>query len=111
LAKLTLPAPTMCLKVLLAMVLPLLLLLFGREDNAHSMHANSGPIKLVHTVCWALKACTSLNRPLPAGPMGGKDGEGNGSNKKLAMPAAAAKKLDHAPDLDGPPVHPLVVVQ
>ncbi len=78
-AKLTLPAPARCVKALRAMVPPLRLLpLFGGEDNAHSKNADSSPTTLVHAVYQALKACALSDRPLLAGPAGGKDGKGNG---------------------------------
>jgi hypothetical protein len=63
------------------MVLPLLLLpMFGREDGTCSMNSDSIPTALVHYVCRALKSCALLDRPLPDGWAGGKDGIVNGSN-------------------------------
>jgi hypothetical protein len=54
--------------------------LVGREENTHSTSANSSPIVSVYTVCWVLKARASLDWPLPASGMGGKDKEGNGGD-------------------------------
>jgi hypothetical protein len=99
LAKLTLPAPTRCVKELLAVVsLPSSPPLFGGEDNVHSMHTVSRPTVLVHAVCQALKA-----RPLPAGPVGSKDAKGNG-NKDNGDTGGGSQELDHALDQDGPPL-------
>ncbi len=48
---LTLPAPTRCIKALLARVSPLPFLpLFGREDNARSTHTDNSPRASVHAV-------------------------------------------------------------
>ncbi len=42
------------------------------EDNARSTNANSSPTALAYAVCRALKACVLSDRPLLAGPAGGK---------------------------------------
>ncbi len=102
--KLPLRAPARCIKALLAMVLPPLLLpLFSREDNACSTNVDSSLTLLVHAICWTLKAFVSLDRPLPAGPVGGKEGEGNGSNND-GNAGSGGQELDHTPDWDGPPL-------
>jgi hypothetical protein len=99
---LTLPAPTRCVKVLLAMVPPLPPppLLFGSKDNACFRNSNSSPTALVHIICQALKAHASLDRPLPAGPVGGKDGKDDGGNDN-GNTGSGGQELDHAPDRDG----------
>jgi hypothetical protein len=51
---------------------------FGGEDNARSTSPDSSPNELVYPVFWVLKAHTLLDRPLPAGCAGGKDGKGDG---------------------------------
>jgi hypothetical protein len=103
LAKLTLPAPARCIKVLLAMV-PTLPLppAFDGEDNARSTHANSSPTALAHTIFRALKDRALLVRPLPAGPTGGKDGKGDGGNNN-GNAGGGGWELDRAADWDGPP--------
>jgi hypothetical protein len=89
--------------------LPLLLSLFGREDNTHSTNANSSPTPLAHTVCPALKAHTSLDQPFLAGPAGSKDRKGDGSNNN-GNPGSSSQELGHAPDWDGPPFPSLATV-
>jgi hypothetical protein len=99
LAKLTLPAPTRCIKELLAVVSPPSSSpLFGGADNVHSMHTVSSPTVLVHAVCQALKAW-----PLPTGPVGSKDAKGNGG-KDDGDTGVGSQVLDHALDQDGPPL-------
>ncbi len=78
---------------------------FGGEDNACSTNANSSPTMLAHAVCQVLKACTSIDRPLLAGPVGSKDGKGDGSNNN-GKAGGGGQELDCAPDWDGSPLPP-----
>ncbi len=91
LAELTLPKPARCIKALLAMVPPPPSLpSFGREDNAHSTHANSSPTVLAHAVFWVLKARVSLVRPLPGIPQVAKTVRAT-VGTMMATPAATAE--------------------
>jgi hypothetical protein len=106
LAKLTLPVPTRCIKALLAIVPPLLLPpLFDKEEDIHSMHADSSPTTSAHAVCRALKARASLVWPLPAGPAGSKDSKGDGRDND-GNAGGGGQELDHALDWDGPSLPP-----
>jgi hypothetical protein len=99
--------PTRCIKALLAMMLlPLPPLFFGGEDNTRSTNANSSPTALAHTICRALEACTTSDRPLPASCVGGKDGKGKGNNNDDNA-SGSGQELDRALDWDGPPLPPL----
>jgi hypothetical protein len=80
---------------------PPLLPLVGKDD-AQSPSASCSPTALVYAVCRALKACALLDWPLPAGPVGGKDGKGNSGNDN-GNASGGSQELGHAPDLDGPP--------
>ncbi len=104
--KLTLSVPARCVKALLALVpLPPLPSLFSGEGGTRSTNAKSIPIMLAHAVCRALKSCTSLDRPLPAGCASGKDGIGNSGNKE-GDAGGGGQELDHTLDQDGPPPPP-----
>ncbi len=80
-------------------------LLFGREDDAFSTHADSSPAMLAHVVCRALKAHVLLDRPLPASPKGGKDSKGDGGNNNGDV-SSGGQEVDPAPDQDGLPLPP-----
>jgi hypothetical protein len=75
----------------------------GGEDDTRSTSTDSSPTVLANAVCQTLKARTSLDRPLPAGCVGGKDGKGNGSNGD-GDAGGSNQELDHSPDWDGPPL-------
>jgi hypothetical protein len=49
------------------------------EVDACYTNTNSSPATLAQAVCRALESCTSLDRPLPAGCMGGKGSDNDGS--------------------------------
>jgi hypothetical protein len=107
--KITLPAPARCVAALLATVPPpppLPPLLVGREDDADSTNGNSSPAVLAHAVCQVLKAHRSLDRPLPACPVGGKDSKGNGGDNN-GNADSNCQEVDRSPDRDGPPLPPL----
>ncbi len=73
LTKLSLPVPTRCIAVLLAMVPPPPPpQLVGKEDDIHFFtNAKSSPAVLAHSICRALKDHALLDWPLPAGRAGG----------------------------------------
>jgi hypothetical protein len=114
LTQLTLSAPARCVKALLAMRPPLLLPpSFGKEDDTCSTHTNSSSTTSAHAICRVLKAHALLVWPLPASPVGGKDGKGDSDNND-GNAGSGGQELDCATDWDGPPFHSsslLVAVQ
>jgi hypothetical protein len=85
-------------------------MLVGGDDNAHFTSADSSPTALAYTVCWALKACGSLDQPLPASHVGNKDDKGNGGDND-GNAGGSGQELNCAPDRDGPPLPPQAVAQ
>jgi hypothetical protein len=75
------------------------------EGNTHSTSANSSPAASLYAVYRVLKARASLDRPPPAGCMGGKDGKGDG-NDNGGNAGSGSQELDPTLDCDGPPLPP-----